>query len=87
MVCGTCVFERDDNPLDYLPSQRLSEYAEKVHFHGIRYPSAMLQGGTNIVFFSPAVCDFTGARLVKVTHLDIEYSDEVWRLTEEFPDI
>jgi hypothetical protein len=36
--------ERDDTPLDYLPSQRLSEYAEKVRFHGIRYPTCLSRG-------------------------------------------
>ena len=43
--------ERDDNPLTYVPTQRLSEFVEAHHFDGIRYPSAMDRGGTNIVLF------------------------------------
>ena len=75
------------SPRDYVPSQRLSEYAERVGFDGIRYPSAMLRGGTNVVFFDPTVCEVTSSRLVKVTGLDIEYVDDLWMLTEDYPDL
>lgn len=79
--------ERDDNPLDYVPSQRLSEFAEQVHFHGIRYPSAMDQDGTNLVIFDPTMCDVLESRLVKITALTVEYTDQLWRLTDDSPEL
>ena len=36
---------RQPCPLDYVPSQRLSEFAEAADFNGIRDPSAMDRGG------------------------------------------
>jgi hypothetical protein len=78
--------ERDDNALDYIPSQRLSEFARDVGFNGIRYPSAMRRGGTNTVFFDPAGCEIGESTLVKVTNVDIGFSENIALLTEDYPD-
>jgi len=78
--------ERNDNPFDYLPSQRLCELAGEVGFDGIRYPSAMGGGGANLVVFDPADCTILKSQLVKVTGLTLEYTDQVWRLTDDFPE-
>ena len=71
---------RDDNPLDYAPSQKLSEFAKEVGFDGVRYPSAMDTEGMNLVIFDPCACDIGNSRLVKVTTVELEYTDELWRL-------
>jgi hypothetical protein len=79
--------EREDNPLDYVPSQRLSEFAEDVHFDGIRYPSAMDRGGTNIVLFDQRNCEIGPSKLLKVTALDVEFTEDIEQLTDDFPDL
>ena len=79
--------ERDDDKRDYRPSQILAEYAEERGFDGIRYPSAMLRGTTNIVFFNPDTCDFVSSELVKVTEVEVEYTRDPWQLTRDFVDL
>jgi len=64
-----------DDPSDYIPSQKLAEAIEKARVDGIRYPSAMAPGGTNVVLFDPSVVQIGPSRLVEVTDLHIEYRD------------
>jgi RES domain-containing protein len=78
--------ERDDSPSDYRPSQNLSEFAEDLGFEGIHYPSAMDEQGTNLVIFDPAKCVIRQSQLVKITALTIEFTDQLWRLTDDFPE-
>jgi hypothetical protein len=35
----------------YIPCQRLADYVHENRYDGIRYPSALNPGGSNIVFF------------------------------------
>ncbi len=65
--------ERDDDLAEYIPSQKLSEYVEQMHFDGIRYPSAMEPSGTNVVVFDPATVEVLESKLVRITHTTIEY--------------
>ena len=64
-----------DDPTDYIPSQKLAEAIEKARVDGIRYPSAMAPGGTNVVLFKPAVVHIRTSRLVEVTDIRLEYRD------------
>ena len=50
--------ERDDDKTHYLPCQKLAEFIKQNRYDGIRYPSAVCPGGTNIVLFEPNVPDW-----------------------------
>lgn len=66
--------DRDD-PTDYLPSQKLTGLIERAGVDGIRYPSAMSSGGTNVIFFDPKTIDIGPSRLVEVTEIKVNYTD------------
>ena len=64
---------RSDDVSDYLPSQKLCEYAQRLHYDGVRYPSAMAEDGVNIVLFDPGKVDILDSRLVEVTSINVGY--------------
>lgn len=64
-----------DDPTDYIPSQKLTDLIERAGVDGIRYPSAMSPGGTNVVLFDPKVVDICPSRLVEVTETKVSYTD------------
>jgi hypothetical protein len=64
-----------DDLRDYIPTQKLAEAIEKAGLAGIRYPSAMAPGGTNVVLFDPAVADVGASSLVEIVDARIEYQD------------
>ena len=66
-----------DDPTDYIPSQKLAQLIEGAGVDGIRYPSAMAPGGTNVVLFSPSVVDVGTSRLVEIVDIQVKYSDAV----------
>jgi RES domain-containing protein len=67
---------RGDDPNLYLPSQKLCREIREAGYDGIRYPSAMKEGGSNLVLFDPARVDFMRSRLVKVTAVEVKYEDD-----------
>jgi RES domain-containing protein len=68
--------ERDDDKTHYLPCQKLAEFIRENRYDGIRYPSAVCPGGTNVVLFEPSIADVTGSRLARITELTLEYEFE-----------
>lgn len=64
---------RRDDPTDYIPSQKLTALIERAGVDGIRYPSAMSPGGTNVVFFDPRAVDIGLSSLVEVTDTKVSY--------------
>jgi RES domain len=62
-----------DDLTDYIPSQKLAERIEAARVDGIRYPSAMAPGGTNIVLFDPSVVNVGASRLVEIVQTKVEY--------------
>lgn len=65
--------ERNDDKTLYMPCQRLADYIRQNAYDGIRYPSALNPGGTNVVFFDPAVAEVIESNLVKVTVVNFDY--------------
>jgi hypothetical protein len=67
-----------DDLTDYIPSQKLAEMIESSGADGIRYPSAMEPGGTNVVLFDPSIAKPGPSQLVEIVSVQIEYreSDE-----------
>ena len=64
---------RGDDIADYLPSQKLCEYAERLGCAGVRYPSAMEDEGVNLVLFDPNVAEILDSNLVEVTSVKVAY--------------
>lgn len=65
---------RADSPSDYLPCQKLvRRIQESGSYDGIRYPSAMSPGGTNVVLFDPAGLQIGRSRLVEVKDVAVKY--------------
>jgi hypothetical protein len=52
----------------------------------MKYPSAMNRGGSNIVLFDPSICRVSES-VIKVTALDISFTEEIWKLTDDYPDL
>jgi len=64
-----------DDVHEYLPTQFFADWVKDHHYDGIRYGSAMSEGGTNIVLFDPAAVELTAVRLVRVDAVEVIYSD------------
>jgi len=65
---------RADDPRDYLPCQKLvRRMRESGLYDGIRYPSAMVPGGTNVVLFDPKVAPIGPSKIVEVLAVGISY--------------
>ncbi|ANB72610.1 hypothetical protein AYM40_26830 [Paraburkholderia phytofirmans OLGA172] len=67
---------RTDDEHEYLPCQKLVERIRKSGLYdGIRYPSAMAPGGSNIVLFDPELVTIGASRLVEIREIDVAYVD------------
>jgi hypothetical protein len=65
---------RADDVRDYLPCQKLvRRIRESGIYDGIRYPSAMTPGGTNVVIFDPTLAPVGLSKLVQVSDVGISY--------------
>jgi hypothetical protein len=65
--------ERGDDTSLYLPCQNLTDAVRAAGFDGIRFPSAMKPGGSNVVLFDPATVEYVNSKLVEVTGVEIEF--------------
>jgi RES domain-containing protein len=68
--------ERDDDTTHYLPCQKLAEFIRENKYDGVRYPSAVCPGGTNLVLFDSNIGDVSVSRIAKITELTLEYEVE-----------
>ncbi len=64
-----------DNLTDYIPSQKLAELIETAGADGIRCPSALAPGRTNVVLFNPSVAHIGRLRLVEIASIQLQYRD------------
>jgi hypothetical protein len=65
--------EHDDDETAYLPCQKLCEYFAEQGYDGVRYPSALHEGGTNVLLFDPAIAECAEARLVEIRATSVSY--------------
>jgi hypothetical protein len=65
--------DKEENNPFYIPTQRLCQYIQKIGYDGIRYPSALNCGGTNVVFFDRDIATPGESKLVRVTLTEIKY--------------
>jgi hypothetical protein len=74
---------RSDDTNNYLPSQKLCEYAEGLRFDGVRYSSAMNDEGVNLVLFDPSVVEILDSALVEVVSVKVSYRNRPLPPVEE----
>lgn len=64
---------RNDNVLDYLPTQYISDFIRSKGFDGIEYISTMRKKGANIAIFDESLLKCTQARVYDVSSINYEY--------------
>lgn len=62
----------DISEIEYLPTQCIAEFVKRNGFAGVRYESAVNQGGVNYCFFDPECMEIRISHRVEVTHTNIE---------------
>jgi len=67
---------RQDDELDYLPTQYLCEYIKHLGYDGVEYGSSLHEGGINIVFFDDTKLECVETKVFEVSKIEIE-SNEV----------
>jgi hypothetical protein len=66
---------RNDDPREYLPTQKLATLLHDYNIDGIRYPSAMNAEGKNVVLFDPSVIEPVRSRVIEITDVRVSYGD------------
>ncbi len=64
---------RNDSPLEYLPTQYITEFIKSVGYAGVEYMSTMGTGGHNIALFDEAVCECQAVHTVEIKALQYSY--------------
>ena len=63
---------RQDNELDYLPTQYLCEYIKHLGYDGVEYGSSLHEDGINLVFFDDTKLDCISTKVYEVSKIDIQ---------------
>lgn len=64
---------RNDNVLDYLPTQYISDYIRSKGYDGIEYISTMSKNGTNLAVFDPSLFKCTDTRVYDIQSISYSY--------------
>lgn len=64
---------RNDNALDYLPTQYISDYIRSKGYDGIEYISTMCKNGINLAVFDPSLFKCTGTNVYDVKSISYSY--------------
>lgn len=71
------------NPIEYIPTQYITEEIKRMGFEGIRFKSSLNDGGVNIVLFNDENCKPYGSDLVTVQHISLNLKQPtIYRLFE-----
>lgn len=65
----------EDQHIDYIPTQYISECFKMVGYDGIIYKSAYTEKGYNVVIFNPENAKLKGARIFQITSVNPEYEE------------
>lgn len=65
---------RNDNALDYLPTQYISDYIRSKGYDGIEYISTMSKNGANLAVFDPTLFKCTGTNVYDVKSISYSYT-------------
>ena len=71
-VCGVFSLPNHSDPSKYLPTQYIAEMIKHMGFDGIRYLSALHEGGYNVVLFDPDDCTVISSDLLEINNIHIE---------------
>lgn len=63
---------RQDNELDYLPTQYLCEYIKHLGYDGVEYGSSLHEGGINLVIFNDNKLECTRTKVYEISKIDIQ---------------
>ena len=64
---------RNDNSLDYLPTQYISDFIRSKGYDGIEYISTMCRNGSNLAVFDPTLFKCTGTNVYDVRSISYTY--------------
>lgn len=64
---------RNDSPLEYLPTQYITEFIKSAGYAGVEYMSTMGTGGHNIALFDEFVCECQAVHTVEIKALTYSY--------------
>lgn len=60
---------RQDSPLDYLPTQYISDFIKSKGYQGIEYKSTMNENGRNLAIFNTTLFECIGVSIVKIKEI------------------
>lgn len=66
---------RTDSPLEYLPTQFITEFIKSKGYAGVAYTSTMGTGGTNIAVFDESLFECVSVHVVEINSIDYAYSE------------
>ena len=66
---------RNDSPLEYLPTQYITEFIKSKGYSGVEYTSAMGTGGTNLAVFDESLLECIDVHNVEIHKIDYQYDD------------
>lgn len=68
---------RSDSPLEYLPTQFISEFIKSQGYDGVKYASTLCEGGFNLAAFSEEAFECIGVSTVEVDKITYYTSPNV----------
>jgi hypothetical protein len=63
---------RQDNELDYLPTQYLCEYIKSLGYDGVEYGSSLHEEGINLVIFNDEKLDCNDIEVHEISKIEIQ---------------
>ncbi len=63
---------RQDNELDYLPTQYLCEYIKSLGYDGVEYGSSLHEGGINLVIFNDEKLECISVDVHEISKIEIQ---------------
>ncbi len=67
---------RQDSPLDYLPTQYISDFIKSKGYQGIEYKSTMYENGRNLAIFNEALLECLDVSVVKIKEINYRHRPE-----------
>ncbi|MBT2289250.1 RES family NAD+ phosphorylase [Paenibacillus albidus] len=67
---------RQDSPLDYLPTQYISDFIKSKGYEGIEYKSTMHEGGRNLAIFKEELLECIDVSVVKIEGINYSHRPE-----------
>ncbi|WP_158546260.1 RES domain-containing protein [Adhaeribacter pallidiroseus] len=65
---------RDDNELDYLPTQYLSEYIKSIGYDGVMFQSSLYSQGYNLAIFNPEKFECIKVGVYEIDNINFNFT-------------